>query len=354
MPDQAAIAGDPRFYAASGPLSLSSVAAAVGASPPNEERLLRGVAPLQTAGPGEVSFLDNPRYLAALEATRAGAVVLRPEMAGRVPAGTTPILVAEPYQAWARVAQLFHPPPPPRPGIHRSAAIAEGAIVDPTAEVGPFVAIGAGAEIGPGCRIGAGAVIGPGVVLGSECRIGTHASVSHALLGQRVRIHPGVRIGQEGFGFAAAGDGFVSAPQLGRVVIEHDVEIGANSTIDRGSVQDTLIGAGSRLDNLVQIGHNVRVGRLCVIVSQVGVSGSTVIEDFVMIGGQAGFVGHLHIGRKARIGAQAGVIADVPAGANVVGSPAVARRSFFRQLALLRRLASGKQTGSGPAGKKVG
>ncbi len=353
MQARAATAGDPRFYAASGPLPLSAVAAAAGSPPPAEERLLRGVAPLQTAGPAEVSFLDNPRYLPALVATHAGAVVLRPELAARVPAGTTAIPVPEPYQSWARVAALFHPPPPPRPGIHRTAVIGEDAVVDPSAEIGPLVVIGAGAEIGPGCRIGPGAVIGPGVVLAAECRIGAHASLSHALLGERVTINPGVRIGQDGFGFAVTELGFLSVPQLGRVVIEHDVEIGANCTIDRGSVQDTLIGAGSRLDNLVQIGHNVRIGRLCVIVSQVGVSGSTVIEDFVMIGGQAGLIGHLHIGKKARIGAQAGVMADVSAGADVVGSPAEARRSFFRQVALLRRLAAGKQAGSGSAGKKA-
>jgi len=353
MPGQAAIAGDPRFYAASGPLRLSAVAAVAGTAPPAEERLLHGVAPLQTAGPGEVSFLDNPRYLPALEATRAGAVVIRPELSARVPAGTVAISVAEPYQAWARVAALFHPAPPLRPGIHRTAVIGEDAQIDPSAEIGPLVVVGARAEIGPRCRIGPGAVIGPGVVLEEECRIGAHASLSHALLGQRVTIHPGARIGQDGFGFAVTEEGFLSVPQLGRVVIEHDVEIGANCAIDRGSVQDTLIGAGTRLDNLVQIGHNVRVGRLCVIVSQVGVSGSTVIEDFVMIGGQAGLLGHLHIGRKARIGAQAGVRGDVPSGAEVVGSPAEPKHLFFRQVALLRRLASGKQAGAGLTGKKA-
>lgn len=353
MQAKAAVAGDSRFYAASGPHPLSAVAAAAGGPKPAEERMLHGVAPLQTAGPGEVTFLDNRRYLPALAATRAGAVVLRPEMATRVPPGTTAIPVAEPYQSWARVAALFHPPPPPRPGIHRTAVIAEGAVIDPSAEIGPLAVVGAGAEIGPRCRIGPGAVIGPGVVLAAECRIGAHASLSYALVGQRVTIHPGVRIGQDGFGFAVTDEGFLSVPQLGRVVIEHDVEIGANCTIDRGSVQDTLIGAGTRLDNLVQIGHNVRVGRLCVIVSQVGVSGSTVIEDFVMIGGQAGLIGHLHIGRKARIGAQAGVRADVPSGADVVGSPAEPKHLFFRQVALLRRLASSKQAGTGPAGKKA-
>jgi len=193
-------------------------------------------------------------------------------------------------------------------------------------------------EIGPRCRIGPSAVIGDGVVLGAECHIGAHATISHALLGARVVVYPGARIGQDGFGFGIAEDGFVSMPQLGRVVLEDDVEIGANTTIDRGSLHDTVIGAGSRLDNLVQIGHNVRIGRGCVIVSQAGISGSTVLEDHVMVAGQAGLTGHLRIGRRARIGAQAGVMSDVPVGADVVGSPAQPAREFFRHVATLRRL----------------
>lgn len=332
-------AGDPRFYAKSGPHPLGVVAAAAGGIAPANGRLLYGVAPLQTAGPREVSFLDNRRYLAALERTRAGAVVIHPELASHVPGGVAAISTTEPYQGWARVAALFHPLPPPQPGIHPRAVVAEDAVVDPTAEVGPLAVVGARAEIGPNSRIGPGAVIGEGVVMAADCRIGALASVTHALLGRRVRVYPGARIGQEGFGFAPSEAGFLSVPQLGRVILEDDVEVGANTTIDRGSAQDTVIGAGSRLDNLVQIGHNVRVGRLCVIVSQAGISGSTIVEDFVMIGGQAGLVGHLRIGRKARIGAQAGVMADVASGADVVGSPAERVRTFFRQVAVLRRLA---------------
>ena len=164
-------------------------------------------------------------------------------------------------------------------------------------------------------------------------------SLSHALLGDRVYIYPGARIGQEGFGFASVASGFLTVPQLGRVILEDDVEVGANTTIDRGSAQDTVIGAGSRLDNLVQIGHNVVLGRCCVIVAQVGISGSTVLEDFIRVGGQAAMAGHLRIGRGAQIGAQSGVISDVPAGAAVLGSPAQPKRDFFRQVATIRQLA---------------
>lgn len=339
------IAGDPRFFQRAGPHTLAAVVDAAGGEAPPRRLRLTGVAPLQTAGPTEVSFLDNRKYAAALEASQAGAVIVHPDMVGRVPATAVPIVTDEPYAAWAKVAALFHPLPPVRPGIHPAAVVDPAARIDPSAAVGPLAVIGASAEIGPRCRIGPLAVIGDGVVMGPDCRIGPHASLSHALLGMRVYVYPGARIGQEGFGFAVSPDGFLTVPQLGRVVLEDDVEVGANSTIDRGSLHDTVIGAGSRLDNLVQIGHNVRLGRGCVIVAQVGVSGSTILEDHVVLAAQAGLTGHLRIGRGARIGAQAGVMSDVPAGVEVVGSPAQPRRAFFREVAVLRRLVrdSGKR-----------
>jgi UDP-3-O-[3-hydroxymyristoyl] glucosamine N-acyltransferase len=337
--DHTAIPGDPRFFQRTGPHTLAAVVDAAEAKAPPRRLMLHGVAPLQTATRQQVSFFrDSRRNAAALEATQAGAVIVHPDMAAKVPATAVAIVTPEPDAAWARVAALFHPLPPLTPGVHPSSVVADGARIDATAEIGPLSVIGAGAEIGPRCRIGPLAVIGPGVVLGADCRIGPHASVTHALLGDRVYVYPGARIGQDGFGFAITAEGFHSIPQLGRVILEDDVEVGANSTVDRGALQDTVIGAGSRLDNLVQIGHNVRLGRGCVIVSQAGISGSTVLEDHVMLGGQAGLTGHLRIGRGARIGAQAGVMADVPAGAEVVGSPAQPARAFFREIAALRRL----------------
>ena len=333
------IAGDPRFYLRSGPHSLAALARAAGTEAPPFGPTISGVAPLQTAGPAEVSFLDNSKYAAALEQTRAGVVLVRPDMRQRVPSATVPLFVADPYPAWARVAALFHPLPPVQPGIHPAAVVHAGAEIDPSAEIGPLAVIGAKARIGARCRIGAGAVIGDGVIIGADCRIGAQVTLSHALIGERVVIYPGARVGQDGFGFAVTPEGFLSVPQLGRVVLDDDVEIGANTTIDRGSLRDTVIGAGSRLDNLVQIGHNVQVGRLCVIVAQVGISGSTILEDHVMIAGQAGLTGHLRVGRKARIGAQAGVMSDVPDGAEWVGSPAMPAKEVFRQIATLRRLA---------------
>jgi UDP-3-O-[3-hydroxymyristoyl] glucosamine N-acyltransferase len=342
------LAGDPRFFVRSGPFTAARIAAAARGGKPDEgailteggERIFTSLATLALATPDQVSFLDNRRYADDLSATRAGCVMVHPEMLPRVPAGCVPIVMTEPRLGWARVAALFHPLPPLAPGIHPAAVVDPAATVDPSAEIGPFVLVSAGAEIGPRCRIGPGAIIGAGVVLGPDCRVGAGASLSHTLAGARVYVYPGARIGQEGFGFETTPTGFLTVPQLGRVILEDDVEIGANSTIDRGAIGDTVIGAGSRLDNLVQIGHNVRLGRCCVIVAQVGISGSTVLEDFVVLGGQAGITGHLTLGRGARIGAQAGVMSDVPAGAVVGGSPSQPLKEWFRQVAVLKRLAA--------------
>ncbi len=343
------ITGDPRFFQRSGPQTLAAVAdAARGEAPPRRIRY-SGVGPLGAAGPEEVSFFENKRYLSALASTAAGAVIIHPDHAGKVPDGCIAITTTEPYEGWARVAALFHPPPPLAPGVHVSACVDPSAEIDATAEIGPLAVVGAGAVIGPRVRLGPLACIGPGVIVGPDCLIAAQVSVSHALLGARVRLHPGARIGQEGFGFATTAEGFLDVPQLGRVILEDDVDVGANTTIDRGSAQDTVIGAGSRLDNLVQIGHNVRLGRCCVIVAQAGISGSTELGDFVVIAAQAGLTGHLQVGGRARIGAQAGVMADVPAGQDVVGSPAQPVRSFFREVAVLRRLVRERRRGGGEA-----
>jgi UDP-3-O-[3-hydroxymyristoyl] glucosamine N-acyltransferase len=330
--------GDPRFFLRAGPFSLARVAQEAGAAE-TAETVMTGVAPLQVAGPSEISFFHNKKYLPELAKTRAGAVILSKAFADRVPAGTSALTVADPHASWARVASLFHPVAPVRAGVHPSAVVDAAAEIDGSAEIGPLAVIGAGAVVGAECRIGAGAVIGPGVVLGRQCRVGPLASLSHAILGDRVYIYPGARIGQDGFGFAITPLGFLTVPQLGRVILADDVEIGANSTVDRGAASDTVIGAGTRVDNLVQIGHGCRIGRHCAIAGQAGMAGSTVVEDFVQLGAQAGLSGHLRIGARARIGAQAGVMSDVDDGAEVIGSPAMPVREFFRNVAVLRRLA---------------
>ena len=334
--------GDRRFFAFAGPHAAYDLAASVDAEfrPASDGRVLGpigGVAPLSTARADQVSFLDNRKYLDQLAATGAGLVIVAAAHADRRPAATAALVVPDPYLAWATVAGLFHPAAPVQGGCHPSAVV-DGASVDASAAIAAFAFVGRGAVVGPRSRIGEGAVIGPGVVIGADCLIGASATVSHALLGNRIVLLPGARIGQDGFGFATGPQGFVSVPQLGRVIIEDDVEIGANTSIDRGSTGDTVIGAGSRLDNLVQIGHNVRLGRCCVVVAQAGISGSTTLGDFVTVAAQAGLTGHLRIGTRARIGAQAGVMSDVDASLDVVGSPAMGVREFFRNVATLRRL----------------
>ena len=336
------IAGDPRFFRRAGPFPLSAIASVIGLDTAGlpADRVFTGIAPLQTAGAGDISFLTNKKYLAVLRETRAGAVILDPTLAHHAPASTIALPCPRAMTAWAQVAGLFHPRELVRPGIHPTAVVDPSAQISADAEIGAYCVIGARVEIGPHSCIGPLVSIGDGVVVGRDTRIGSHASISHSLIGDRVFIFPGARIGQEGFGFdpMPTARGFTSVPQLGRVVIEDDVEIGANSMIDRGSAQDTVIGAGSRLDNAVQIAHNVRLGRCCVIVSQAGISGSTILDDYVTLAGQAGVAGHLRIGQAARVGAQAGVMADVAAHASVVGSPAEPVKEFFRQVAFLRRM----------------
>jgi UDP-3-O-[3-hydroxymyristoyl] glucosamine N-acyltransferase len=346
----AAKPGDPRFFRRTGPHRLADIARLAGGSVADAAagRLISGVAPLQSAGPDDVSFLDNRRYADLLDVTKAGAVILQPDFAGRVPAATVAIVTPEPYVGWARVSALFHPPVEGAAGVHPSAIVDATAVIDASAEIGPGAVIGARVEIGAGSKVGPLAVIGDGVVIGKACRIHAQATVSHAILGDHVVVYPGARIGQDGFGFAITKTGFVPVPQLGRVILADGVEIGANTTIDRGSAQDTVIGRGVHIDNLVQIGHNVNIGSGSVIVAQVGISGSTVVGDQVMIGGQAGFIGHLSIGRGAKIAAQSGVIQDVEAGAEVMGTPARPIRAFFREVLTLGKLAQGRVKSTKP------
>ncbi|MDO8606258.1 MAG: UDP-3-O-(3-hydroxymyristoyl)glucosamine N-acyltransferase [Phaeospirillum sp.] len=336
---------DPRFFTVAGPFTLAALTELSGAklsTAGDAARLFRDVSPLETAGADNVSFLDNKKYVAAFQASKAGLCVVAPEMADKAPDGMILLLAADPYRAYARIAQAFYPIASPE------AWVAPTAWVDPSAKIGdgcriePGAVIWANAEIGARCRIGANAVIGDGVVIGDDSVIGATATVSHALLGRKVTIYPGARIGQDGFGFAMGPEGHLKVPQLGRVIIGNGVEIGANATIDRGAGPDTVIGDGCMIDNLVQIGHNVQLGRGCVIVAQVGISGSTRMGDFVAAGGQAGITGHLKIGSGARIAAQSGVMRDIGPGETVGGAPAVPMADWLRQSAILGKMARKK------------
>jgi UDP-3-O-[3-hydroxymyristoyl] glucosamine N-acyltransferase len=309
-------------------------------------RRFSGGAPLDNAGPSEVSYMDHPRYAPALKATLAGACIVSPRFAAHVPAGTMSLVVADPYRAYAEVLSRFHPDAlrpgsdfgtvgtAPTASIHPSAALGPDVVVDPGAAIGPDAIIGARTHIG------ANAVLGPGVRIGADCSIGPGATVRNATVGDRVILHPGARIGQDGFGFAMGAAGHVKMVQLGAVVIGDDVEIGANTTIDRGSARDTVIGRGTKIDNLVQIAHNVRIGQHCVIVAQTGIAGSTTIEDFVAVGGQSAIAGHLHLGRGAQLAAASRVMRDVPAGGRWGGMPAKPLRDWFREQTILKNLAA--------------
>lgn len=336
---------DLRFFERAGPFSLDELAASTGAQLQDGvdgARRFADVGPLETAGPEDVTFLENRKYLDAFSQSHAGAAFVEERFAARAPAGMALLLTAEPYKAFARAAQAFYPAKPVVPGVAPTAIIHPTASVPQDCEIGPYVVIEAGVRLGARCQIGAHTVIGHAVQLGDDCRVAAHVTLSHCVIGARVVVHPGARIGQPGFGFAPDRNGPVKIPQLGRVLIGDDVDIGANTTIDRGSGHDTVIGPGTMIDNLVQIGHNVVLGRGCILAGQVGISGSTKLGDFVMAGGQAGLAGHLTIGTGARIAAQAGLMRDVEPGSTVAGAPAVAITSWWRQVAILQRLATKK------------
>jgi UDP-3-O-[3-hydroxymyristoyl] glucosamine N-acyltransferase len=342
---------DPRFFEVAGPFKLSELAERTGArlgEGADPDRIFTDVAPLDRAGPTDVGFLDNKRYLDQFAGSGAGACVVSPDHSERAPEGMALLLTPKPYRAYALVAQAFYPEPRLAAGPHPRALIDPAARVGEGTAVGPGVVIGPNVEIGRDCLIKANTVIERGVVIGDETEIGANGFLSYCLIGKRCIIHSGVCIGNRGFGFTLDPEGYLNVPQLGRVIVEDDVEVGANSTIDRGAGPDTVIGAGSKIDNLVQIGHNVRLGRGCVLVSQSGVAGSTTLGDHVLVGAQAGVAGHLTIGKGAQLSAKCGIMRDVPPGQAVAGVPAMPNREFFRLCAIWRRQvrARGKDNGN--------
>jgi UDP-3-O-[3-hydroxymyristoyl] glucosamine N-acyltransferase len=311
-----------------------------------------GIGPLDKAGPNAVTFLDNVQYVGQAAVTKAGLCIVGQRHAEKLAPETIRLVVKEPYRAFAKIAATFFPQSM-RPQsvfgatgisagafIHAEARLEQGVIVDPGAIVGP------GAQIGSNTIICANAVIGPGVTIGRDCAIGPNVSITHTHLGNRVIVHASCNIGQDGFGFAMSPHGHLKVPQVGRVIIQDDVEIGAGTCVDRGMNRDTVIGEGTKIDNMVQIAHNVTVGRHCIIVAQVALAGSSILEDFVVIGGQAGVIGHATVGMGAQIAATSAVGRDVPRGERWGGTPAKPIKQLFREMAAVDRLVRNKTIGA--------
>jgi len=338
---------DPRFYDNTGPFPLARVAEIVGGTIGSgaSEISIADVAPLDAAGPGQLSYCDSPKFKSALERTRASVVLVAEPLATGVPPSACAVVCARPGLAFAQVATALYPHagliwPHTKPPVH---AIASSARVGEGTVLAPNVFIGEGVEIGSDCVIGPGAVIGRGVQIGRGARIGPHVSISHALVGDRCTIHAGARIGQDGFGFVGGAAGHFKIPQLGRVIIQDDVEIGANVAVDRGALGDTVIGEGTKIDNLVQIGHNNRVGRHAIIVAQVGISGSSEVGDFAVLGGQVGVADHVKIGQGAYVAAKGGVTRSLEGGKVYGGFPAKPVEQWRREVGAVSRLAKGKR-----------
>ncbi len=318
---------------------------------------ITNIAPIDHAGPADLTFLESPTFAAALATTKAGAVLTTDRFANQAPTGVNLLRAREPYRAFVMVAREFHrgrlrPASPyeadgvmPGAHVHPSAELGAGVTVDPGAVIGPRVAIGAGTSIG------ANAVIGADVRIGRDCTIGPNCTVICSELGDRVILHPGCRIGQDGFGYVSGREGHTKVPQVGRVVIHDDVEIGAGTAIDRGGMRDTIVGEGTKIDNLVQIGHNCVIGRHCIIVAQSGLSGSVTLEDFAVLAARVGIYPHVTVHQGAQLSARATVRRDVPAGETWGGLlNAKPLRQSMREMIAIERL---PQTGESVASPSI-
>jgi len=313
---------------------LADLTGAVLADGAMAQRPISTAAPLARAGSGAVSFMSDRRYAAELADTQASACFLRGDHGGMAPAGCAVLITPEPQAAWAKAADRLHQPRfdgAGGPAVHPSARIEDDVVLS------PGVVVGRDARIGRGTRIGPNTVIGAGVGIGRDGFIGSNVSIGFALIGDRVRILSGAVIGEAGFGVAAGRTGAIDIPQLGRVILQDGVTVGANSCIDRGAWDDTVVGENTKIDNLVQVAHNVRLGRSCALAAHTGISGSVTVGDGVQFGGRAGIADHVNIGDGARVAAAAGLMRDIPAGESWGGFPAMPARQWMRQVAWLTK-----------------
>ncbi len=341
---------EPTFFKRNAGLTAAEIVALTGAVPRDGaplDRRITDVAPLDRAGPRDLVFFDKPKFAAEVAATQAEVCITSETLSPRVPAHVTVLQCAEPYRSFVVVARTLFPNSLRPSSLFEASGVATGTHVHPTARmeagvtIDPGVVIGPRAEIGAGTLIAAGATIGPDVRIGRNCSIGAGAAIVHTLIGDRVIIHSGARIGHDGYGYLSGASGQEKIPQTGRVIIQDDVEIGTNTTIDRGGIRDTVIGEGSKIDNLVQIGHNVAIGRHCILAGQVGVSGSVTIGDHAVLGGKVGIADHLTIGEGAVLAGGSAVMSDIPAGERWGGHPAAPAREWMRGLVALRRVIQG-------------
>jgi UDP-3-O-[3-hydroxymyristoyl] glucosamine N-acyltransferase len=354
---------EPQFFKSAKSLTIGEITTITGARPVAGvplDHVITNIAPLDSARANDLTFFDNPKYLAELAGTHAGACFLAPRFANKARIGLAALVIDEPYRAFVTVARTLFPDALRPSLIFTTSGIAPGAYVHPSARLesgvslDPGVVVGPDAEIGTATAVAANAVVGPGVRIGRNCSIGAQTSILNTLIGDRVIIHPGCRLGQDGFGYALGRRAHTKVPQIGRVIVQDDVEIGAGSTIDRGANRDTVIGEGTKIDNLVQVGHNVVIGRHCVLVAQVGISGSVTLEDFVVLGARVGVNNHVTIGEGAQIAATAIVSRDVPPGVRYGGFPAKPVKQWMREVFLLERLAARQPASDKTDGEHAG
>lgn len=345
---------EPTFFVPTRRLELGEIASLTGARLLDESKAgltISRLAPATEGGEDALVFVDGKRNASLLASIRAAAVLCDQEAVNDVPAGVAVLVSQKPQLAFAQIARLLFPNGTRPQPITGETGISSHAFISPDVDLEDGVIVEAGAVIGRNTAIGRGTIIGPnaviaeGCTIGRDCYIGPQSTVQFAIIGDGVILHPGVQVGQDGFGFLPGPKGLEKNPQIGRVVIQNDVEIGANTTIDRGALSDTIIGEGSKIDNLVQVAHNVKIGRSCVIAGNCGISGSVTIGDMAMLGGRVGIADHITIGDRAQLAAGSGVMNDIPAGERWAGSPAQPMRQAFREIAALRSLAEGKRRG---------
>jgi UDP-3-O-[3-hydroxymyristoyl] glucosamine N-acyltransferase len=333
------------FFVLHRTIAASEIAQIAGLTGPRVDFAISAVASLESACATDLCYMDNSKYLGALKSTKARACLVSQRFSAFVPLETFQFVTPDPYRIYSQVLALLYPDAASPRSTFGTNGVSEKATVHGSATLGQGVTIDPGALIGPNARIGElsyigpNAVIGPGVSIGRSCSIGAGCIITYASIGDHVIIHPNVAIGQDGFGFSLSREGHLKVAQIGAVIIHDRVEIGANTTVDRGSTRNTVIGQGTKIDNLVQIAHNVVIGRNCIIAAQAGIAGSTTLGNLVAVGGQSGIAPHLTIGDGAQIAGASGVTRDIPAGERWAGFPARPAKKFFRQYRIVELFA---------------